>query len=311
MRVLVLGAGAVGGYFGGRLLQAGRDVTFLVRPERARRLAATGLTIRSPCGDANLPPPPTVVAGAVREAFDVVIITCKAYDLDSAIEAIAPAVSPTTAVVPLLNGMRHLDMLDERLGAGSVLGGQCLITARLDDSGAILHNADVHRLTFGARSADQAARTRAVARLLDGAPFEFRASDDILLDMWEKWVFLATLAGITCLMRATVGDLVSAGGADLAAALLEECRAIAASAGRPPRQALLDRALATLSTPGSTLAASMLGDLERGGRTEADHILGDLLRRRAGGPTPDRSLLRTAYTALKAAEARLARTGKG
>ena len=102
--------------------------------------------------------------------------------------------------------------------------------------------------------------------------------------MWEKWVFLAALAGITCLTRAAVGDVVAAGGADLAAALLEECRAIAAAAGYPPRPESLQAALGRLTDPGSAVTASMLGDVERRGRTEADHVLGDLLRRRGGAP---------------------------
>ena len=124
--------------------------------------------------------------------------------------------------------------------------------------------------------------------------------------MWEKWVFLAALAGITCLMRAPIGDVEAAGGADLADALLDECRAIAESNGRIPRPSVLESFRGRLTAPGSLLAASMLTDLERGGRTEADHVLGDLLRRRPDPPAFDRSLLRLAYTALKAQETRAA-----
>jgi 2-dehydropantoate 2-reductase len=306
MRILVVGAGAIGGYFGGRLLEAGRDVTFLVRPERAARLAATGLVIKSGFGDANLPSPPTILAAEVREPFDIVLLSCKSYDLDAAVSAFAPAVGPDTAVVPLLNGMRHLDVLDERLGAGHVLGGQCLISARLDDSGQIVHLSDVHELSFGERVGGQMPQVEAVAAVMDGALFKARASNQIVLEMWEKWVFLATLAGITCLMRAAIGDIVAAGGADLATSLLEECRSIAAAAGWAPRPAFLEAVLGRLTSAGSTLTASMLSDLERGGRTEADHILGDLLQRRGDAPAVDHSLLRIAYTALKAYEARTA-----
>ena len=152
MRFLVVGAGATGGYFGGRLLEAGRDVTFLVRPARAERLAAAGLTITSPAGNVTLPSPPTVLAADLRTPFDVVILSCKAYDLDGAIESFAPAVGPDTAVVPLLNGMRHLDALDARFGADRVLGGSCFISAKLDEGGRIAHVSDIHRLTFGERA---------------------------------------------------------------------------------------------------------------------------------------------------------------
>jgi 2-dehydropantoate 2-reductase len=129
--------------------------------------------------------------------------------------------------------------------------------------------------------------------------------------MWEKWVFLAALAGITCLTRSAVGDIVAAGGADLAEALLEECRSVAAAAGYPPRQESLRAALGRLTDAGSAVSASMLGDVERRGRTEADHILGDLLRRRGGVADGDRSLLRAAHVAVKAAEARAAREQVG
>src|SRR5262245_42606855 len=138
MRFLVVGAGAIGGYFGGRLLEAGQDVTFLVRLNRAQHLAAAGLTIASPAGDVTLRSPPTVVAGALHKPFDTVILACKAYDLDDAIASLAPAVGPDTAVVPLLNGLRHVDALDARFGADRVLGGSCFISTRLDDDGRIV-----------------------------------------------------------------------------------------------------------------------------------------------------------------------------
>jgi 2-dehydropantoate 2-reductase len=220
MRFLVVGAGATGGYFGGRLLEAGRDVTFLVRQGRAAQLAASGLTIESPAGDVSLPPPPAALATDLRSPFDVVLLSCKAYDLDAAIESVAPAVGPGTAVVPLLNGMRHLDTLDARFGPARVLGGSCFISARLDDAGRVVHVSDIHRLVFGERAGGSSRRVEAIAAAMAGAKFESAASEQIALEMWEKWVSLASLAGITCLTRSAVGDIVAAGGADLAAALL-------------------------------------------------------------------------------------------
>ena len=210
MRFLVVGAGATGGYFGGRLLEAGRDVTFLVRPARAERLAATGLTITSPAGNITLRSPPTVLASGLRDPFDAVILSCKAYDLGGAIESFAPAVGPDTAVVPLLNGMRHLDALDARFGADRVLGGSCFISAKLDEAGRIAHVSDIHRLAFGERCGGRSPRVEALGAAMAGAKFEAVASDEILQVMWEKWVFLASLAGITCLTRAAVGDIAAA-----------------------------------------------------------------------------------------------------
>lgn len=307
-RVLVVGAGAVGGYFGTRLLAAGRDVTFLVRPGRAAQLARDGLTIRSPRGDAHVPAPPHVLAASLREPFDVVLLSCKAYDLDTAMRDFAPAVGAATAILPLLNGMRHLDTLDARFGAQHTLGGQCAISATLDAAGTIVHLQPFHDLAFGERDGSATPRVAAIAALMQDAGFVARASDAILLDMWEKWVFLATLAGLTCLMRAAVGDIVSAGGRDLALALLEECRSTAAAAGFAPREAFMARATTMLTTPGSSTTASMLRDVEHGGRIEADHVIGDLLARRTALGLADAAVLRTAYVHLKAYEARRDRT---
>jgi len=309
VRFLVVGAGAIGGYFGGRLLEAGRDVTFLVRPGRAAQLAATGLVIRSRYGDATLPSPPVVLADQLSNPFDVVLLSFKAYDLEQAIASFAPAVGSGTAIIPLLNGLSHLDRLAERFGGEHVLGGQCFISAAVDPAGAVLHLNDSHALSFGERDGGMSDRVRGIVAAMAGVRFDVRASDAILLEMWEKWVFIASLAGITCLMRATVGDIVAAGGADLALALLGECAAVAQAAGYAPRPESTERSRGLLSAAGSPLAASMLRDVERGAPTEAAHILGDLLRRRGAVAGSDRSLLRLAYAHLAAYEARRVREG--
>ena len=307
MRVLVVGAGAIGGYFGGRLLEAGRDVTFLVRPRRAAELARTGLVIRSRFGDAVLAAPPTRHADALDGPFDVVLLSSKADALEDAIESFAPAVGPETAIVPLLNGMRHLDVLDARFGAARVLGDECLISATLDADGAVIHLNDAHALLFGERSGTRSSRIEAIADAFAGATFDGRPSDSILQEMWEKWVFIATGAGITCLMRATIGDIVAAGGAELAAALLAECAAIAARQGFAPRPAFLDRTRRMITAPGSPLTASMLRDIERGAPTEVEPILGDLLHRAGEAASGQAPLLSLAVSHLRAYEARRAR----
>jgi len=307
MRILVVGAGAIGGYFGGRLLAANRDVTFLVRPERARRLAADGLLVTSPHGDLALPAPPTVQTADLREPFDLVILSCKAYDLDGALEAFAPAVGPATAVLPLLNGMRHLDALDARFGADRILGGLCVISTTLDPGGRILHLNALHNLTFGERDGTPTRRIEAIDAVLGGAGFESRLSGAILQEMWEKWVFIASAAGLNCLLRGTVGDLVAAGGGDLAVALIEEAAAIAALHGFPPGAATLARVRGMLTEPGSGFVASMLRDLERGAPIEADHVVGDLLRRAGSLPCP---VLGIAHAHLKTYEARRKREAK-
>ncbi len=309
MRTLVVGAGAIGGYFGGRLLEINRDVTFLVRSKRAAELATHGLNIRSRFGDVTLAHPATILSENLSETFDLVLLSCKAYDLENAITSFAPAVGPDTVILPLLNGMRHLEILNQRFGRERVLGGQCLIAAALTD-GEIVHLNDTHELSFGEQSGALSERVKAIATLMEGARFTAHASTEILQEMWEKWVFLASLAGSTCLMRAAIGDIcASPGGADFIVGLLEECRSIAAAAGYAMRDAQLKRARNMLTAKGATLTASMLRDLERNAPIEADHIIGDLLRREKEGSSPGKvSLLSIAYTHLKAYEARRART---
>lgn len=306
MRVLVVGAGAVGGFFGGRLLQAGRDVTFLVRPRRRKALAETGLVIRSAHGDWQAPAP-TVLSEEIGQPFDLILLSCKAYDLDSAMDSFAPAVGGGTAILPLLNGMAHLDRLEARFGADPVLGGLCKIGATLDAEGQIIHLNDPQLLVFGERDGSASSRIQAIEELMRPALFDKHSSDTILQDMWEKWIFLATLAATTCLMRASVGDTVRSGGGDVPLDLLAEVNAVATAQGHPSRPEADGQARRFLDDPSSTMTASMMRDVERGGPVEADHVLGDLLARGAGLDLP---LLKLAYAQLKAYEARRRRETK-
>lgn len=307
MRILVIGAGATGGYFGGRLLESGEDVTFLVREKRAAQLAEHGLVIRSSLGDATLLDPSTVQAGYLRETYDLILLSCKAYHLPQVIEDMAPAVGANTAILPVLNGMRHLDLLDARFGKGRVLGGQCVIAATLDAQGTVLHLNQSHSITFGERDGSRSDRVEAILASMSKAKFEPRLSTTILQDMWDKWVFLASLAGITCLMRAPVGDIMAApGGEQATLQLLEDCRSVAEHNGHAPNETVLARARGVLTEKGSALSASMMRDLEQGGLIEADHVVGDLLTR-SKATEAELSMLRTAYAHLKAYEARRVR----
>lgn len=301
MRFLILGAGGLGGYFGGRLIEAGEDVTFLVRPGRAALLAAKGLVVRSPAGELNLPPPPCVDAASVRPKYDVVVLSCKAYDLADAMDAISGAVGPDTAILPLLNGLRHIDALVARFGATRVLGGLCLISAALGSDGAVEHYTPLHRLFFGELDGRRSERVERIGAIFARCNFDSRVSDDILQEMWEKWCTIASLAGITCLMRASVADIVAAGGSELALDLLAECAAIASFNGHPPSETARSRTAVMLTAPGSSMTASMCKDILRGGRVEADHIVSELLRR--GDPAASYPLLRIVQLHLLAYEA--------
>jgi 2-dehydropantoate 2-reductase len=304
MRILVVGAGATGGYFGGRLAQAGRDVAFLVRPARAAQLEAEGLRITSPHGDVTLRPR-LVTAGQLASAYDVVLLSVKAYALESALEDLAPAVGPATMIVPMLNGMRHLDLLAKRFGDPPVLGGVCVVATTLDERGRIVQLAEAQDLVYGELDGTASARVGALDALMQGSSFAARASRRIVQEMWDKWVFLATLGGITCLLRGTVGEIEAApGGAVLAEQLLSECAAVAAASGCPLAPATAARIKATVTAKGSPLASSMYRDLQRGRSVEVDHILGDLRdrARRLGVPAP---LLAAAFAHLRIYQQRL------
>jgi 2-dehydropantoate 2-reductase len=302
MRVLVVGAGAIGGYFGGRLLQAGRDVTFLVRPRRASELATAGLVIKSPLGDVTLPNPPAVQADKLNEKFDVVLLSCKAFDLEDAIKSFAPAVGPQTAIIPLLNGMLHLDVLDRKFGRERVLGGLCAIAVTLNDKREVLHLQPMQSLTFGERDGKMSDRVRAIAEIFASGNFGSVASETIIQDMWEKWVFLSSLAASTSLMRTSVGNILAApGGKDFLLGMVDEVSAIAKAGGHEPRGPFAERTHTMLTTEGSPMTASMFRDIKVGAPVEADHVIGDLIARADAAKVPVPKL-RIAYTHLKAYE---------
>jgi 2-dehydropantoate 2-reductase len=277
MRILVLGAGAVGGYFGGRLAEAGADITFLVRPKRAETIARDGLRIASPHGNARLAVN-CVTRESLQPGYDLVMFTAKAYDLESALEAISPAMAGRALALPLLNGMAHLPALDARFGRDKVLGGVAYIAATLAGDGEVRHLNEFHRIVFGPRTPSQKPACEALAAALAGVKFDWKQRDDIEQAMWDKWVLLATLAGITCLMRAPVGDIVATGsGEKLALALLGECAAVARAEGFPTGDPEMTNYRTLLTQKGSAFSASMLRDIESGGPAEGDHILGALL----------------------------------
>jgi 2-dehydropantoate 2-reductase len=303
MKFLVLGAGAIGGYFGGRLAESGADVTFLVRPARRAQLERDGLRIESEMGNVSRPVQ-TALADSVAPDYDVVILTCKAYDLQSAIEAIAPAVGPQTAIIPLLNGLAHFAVLDAYFGANRVMGGTCMIDSTLGRDGVVHHGGTLQRLVFGERDGRRSPRAEAVASVLAGTTIDWSLSDDIEQVLWDKLVFLAALAVVTCLFRANVREIIgSPGGREATERALAANVEIAAREGHAPSTSGLDFARTRLTDPTGPWSASMLRDMEGGGRTEADHIVGWMLDR-ARRHGVDDTLLSLAFTHLKAFEAR-------
>ena len=279
MKILVVGAGAVGGYFGARLAQANRDVTFLARAKRADEIKIKGLQILSPYGDLMLHPK-TVTASQITGPYDLILLSVKSYALSGAMDDFAPAVGPETMILPMLNGMHHIDLLVARFSKRAVLGGVCMVATELDREGRIKQLAEFQRLTYGELAGGATPRLLRLDETLRGAGFDAAISNQIIPDMWQKWVQLATLGAITCLMRGNIGEIASIpGGSALSIVLLGECAGIANACGYPQSTAFLEKLTAELTSQSSQLTTSMYRDLKKGSPVEADSILGDLLDR--------------------------------
>ena len=308
MKILILGAGAVGGYWGARLHQSGADVTFLLREKRAEKVRKDGLVVKSPKGDAVVPAK-VVTKGSEGGPYDIVVLACKAYDLESAMDSIAPAVGKDTAIVPMLNGHAHFATLDQKFGAAKVAGGLARISGMLGPNGEILHSG-ASGVSFGERDAKPA---RASLVELDAAckkaGIDGGLNGNINQDLWDKWIMLATIAGMCASMRGTIGDIMEAeDGAAIVAETLEESRKVAAAEGHAPSDKVVAGLNTMLTSKGSKAVASILGDMEKGGPAEGKQIVGDMLgrARKHGIAAPN---LRFAYAHLQSYEARRARSG--
>jgi 2-dehydropantoate 2-reductase len=287
MRALIVGAGSVGGYFGGRLAAAGRDVSFLVRPHRATQLTR-GLTISSQGQDTTIPVK-LVLTGATAGEFDVILLAVKAYQLDRAIADLAPYVNERTTILPLLNGMKHMDALRSRFGEPQVLGGVARIATSLDEQGRILDQASFHDLSYGEWSGVRSSRILALDEFMRGAGFDARLSTEIEREMWEKWAMLASLGAVTCLMDGDIGSVARApGGIEFVQRLFAEVVATIGAAWGALAEPFKSQVLALLTDRSSRLTSSMYRDMKGGHRIEADQIIGDLVRRAAatGVATP-------------------------
>jgi 2-dehydropantoate 2-reductase len=264
MRLLVVGAGAVGGYFGGRLVEAGRDVTFLASTRRAEKIKATGLQIVSPHGNLTLHPA-VIMAGQIARAYDLILLGVKSYSLARAMDDFGPAVGCGTTVLPVLNGIRHMDLLAHRFGQSSVLGGVCRVATEIDEEGKILQLADFQSLTFGEVDGARTSRLETVDAVLRGAGFDASVSAHVVQDMWQKWVQLAALGAINCLVRGNIGQIAAlSGGPEFCLSMLHECADIAKACGYPQPGAFLEQQKIDLTAKGSLMTSSMYRDLRKG-----------------------------------------------
>ena len=274
MRILIVGAGAVGGYFGGRLLEKGEDVTFLVREKRKRLLQANGLKLNSVHGNVDLKPKVLTVKDT-SEAFDVVIVSTKAYHLSDVVDSIEPFVAKNTMILPLLNGVSHVEVLQNRFGKENVIGGLCFIESTLDVTGQVVQTSPIHDLVFGELSGERTERIEKLEKAFSGTKANFRLSDEIVREMWHKYLFITTLSGVTTLMRAPIGPIrESIGGQETIERLVKELstvmRAIQAPIAETIEQIMLERVQAM----GYDMKSSMQRDMEKGQAVEADHLQG-------------------------------------
>jgi 2-dehydropantoate 2-reductase len=309
MRFLILGAGGLGGYFGAILQRGGADVTFLVRPRRAAQLADRGLVVRTPTG-AIEQRVKTVLAGEVDGHYNCVFLACKAYDLDSAIQAIAPALGDGSAILPVLNGINHIALLSERCGAAHVLGGVTVVAATLTPEGDVIRQAGTpDTMVFGELTGQGEPRCEAIRDALVAGGIPARISDQIIAEMWTKFAGFASNALIAALTRGRTGEIAATSvGAGFVSAAFDECALVTTAEGFPPASAIRDLILEIHTRVGCTLAPSILADLEAGRRTEGEHVLGDLLKRAElhGLEVP---LIRAAVCSLQVHEARVVERG--
>lgn len=302
MRVLVLGAGAIGGYFGGRLAESGVDVTFLVRERRSQQLAARGLRIESVRGSFHLEQPKWILAGEAAEAFDVILLSNKAYHLPESIDSIAPYVTKSTVIIPLLNGIAHMEPLWERFGKENVLGGLCFVESTLNAQGDVVHTSKLHDAIFGEWDGGKSERVLRIEEAFSKINGVFRASSFIQREVWHKYLLIATLSGITTLMNAAVGPIQSSPyGIELTRQLTEEIAQIMKTWDAPIDDDIVDKQIEMFANTHATMKSSMLRDMEKGLPVEGDHLQGYLLKRseQLGLSTP---LLKVVYNNLKVYE---------
>ncbi|HEY9280595.1 MAG TPA: 2-dehydropantoate 2-reductase [Eoetvoesiella sp.] len=303
MKILILGAGGIGGLFGGRLAEAGADVTFVVREKRKAQLVEQGLRIESPFGDATLHVN-AKLQSELEPGYDLVLLTCKAYDLPLAIETIRPAMSPTTAVLPLLNGLAHIELLNKEFGAHNVIPGSARIQLTLTADGIVKQLNDWQTITFGEQDGSSSARVTAFKALFDKTSIEAKVSTNIMRELWMKIVHLSTVAGMTCLMRANLGEIIrTPEGSVLLKSFLQANADIAAHAGYQPDDIFMRNYHDLFSQRDSLYEASMARDLEKGGLIESEQILGFMLKKCREAGLSD-TLHVAAYTHVKAYEER-------
>jgi 2-dehydropantoate 2-reductase len=305
MKILVLGAGGVGGYFGGRMAEAGLDVTFLVRERRKQQLINNGLLVQSKFGNISMPVK-VITDDEIDSTFDLVLMSCKAYDLDNAIDSIMPVMGCDSVVLPVINGLRQIDVLQEKVGQSNVLGGVCYVGANLDyQTGVIEHFGNFHSIYFGEVNSNYTKYTRLFAELDSKVLFNIELKEKIMQTMWDKCAGQGALSSANILTRSVVGDItLGESGRHFLDSVFAEGQEICKANGYPMSSDVIKFYENIFDTKGSPFATSMLRDLEAGKVTEGPHIIGDLIKRAHdhGVPVP---IMQCALAAIQTYEAKL------
>jgi 2-dehydropantoate 2-reductase len=276
MKTLIVGAGATGGFFGTHLIRAGRDVTFLVRPPRAEQLRE-GLRVYGPGYD-EMVPVRAITAEQLDGTYDLILLMTKAWSLEEAMEDIAPAVGPGTTIVPLLNGLAHLERVNDRFGRATVLGGIVRVVSTLAPDGAVFQLKPGATLVFGEQDRQRTDRVERIRQELTVPGYDLVLSEDVLAAMWHKWAFIATGGTTTCLLRGTIGHILATpGGEQFIHAVIAETERVAAAAGYPVSDIAHAAALEMFTEPGSVFTSSLYRDLTTGFRHEGEHLLGEFV----------------------------------
>lgn len=282
MKILIVGAGAIGGYFGGRLMEKGEDVTFLVREKRRQQLEEHGLVVESIHGTMRFAEPKTILAGENAEPYDVVLVSTKSYHLEDAIESFTPYVGTSTMILPLLNGIAHLDVLTVAFGLEKVLGGLCFIETTLDETGKVIQTSPIHDLVFGERSGEKSKRILRLQSAFQGTKASFRLSEKIEQEMWHKYLFITSLSGITSLFRSPIGPIREQQlGAEKIQSVLQETVSIMKGIGAPLADGVGEATLGRMNEIGYGMKSSLQRDMEKSLPTEGDHLFGYLLNQAA------------------------------
>ncbi len=299
MKIVIVGAGGVGGYFGGRLLEAGEDVHFIARGDHLRAMKTSGLKILSPLGDMHLRDLNCSQNPEDIGPSDIVLICVKLWATDDAISLLPPLLKSSTAVISLQNGVVAVETLLNNLDASHVVGGVSRIAALIEESGVIRHNGKMASLTFGELDGKKSQRTSDFLAACHNAKVNANISDDINTSIWEKFVQLVTMSSITALTRLPIGpNREDPDTKAVMTEIMEEVIKVGLQKGAKLPNNMLEQQLENIDKLPATMVASMCGDLRRHSKLELPWFAGKVveLGKQLGVSTPANQFI---YAALK------------